>query len=187
MQIIAKISEICQKPCNVKNLLLTLSEWVQIQVPSWLKSAKPIHQFLNKKIDKSLLKNTTEFLMPVKSASRPATPVRNSICSRLWGSARYPPACFKKSLASGNMLRLNDLLTHRFSFSISISPVRKQYLRQSRWTWSPLQGRCLLSKLGMKNNLHGGHSPIPQDTLPLPLWIKETIIHVSKNIKFSYQ
>ena len=124
-----------------------------------------------------LVQNTTQFLIPVKSASRPATPVRNSICSRLWGSARYPPACFKKSLASGNMLRLNDLLTHRFLFSISISPVRKQYLRQSRWTWSPLQGRCLLSKLGMKNNLHGGHSPIPQDTLPLPLRIKETITH----------
>ena len=57
MQIIAKISEICQKPCNVKNLLLTLSEWVQIQVPSWLKSAKPIHQFLNKKLTKACSKH----------------------------------------------------------------------------------------------------------------------------------
>ena len=124
-----------------------------------------------KKLEKweNLDLNATQFLMPVKSASRPAMPVRNSICSRLWGSARYPPACFKKSLATSNMLRLNDLQTHRFSFSISISPVRKQYLRQSRWTWSPLQGRCLLSKLGMKNNLHGGHSPILQDTLSLPL------------------
>ena len=75
---------------SLKFITFTWLECVQTQVPSWLRSVSPIHQFLYQKM--RLRISILQYLMPVKSASRPARPVRNSICCRFWGSAREPPA-----------------------------------------------------------------------------------------------